>query len=343
MPDNVSITAGSGTTIRTDDVGGVQYQVVKIDVGADGVSAPLSTSNPVPISDAGGSLTVDGTVAVTGTFWQATQPVSAASLPLPTGAATSANQSTANTSLDSIDTKIDALTTPSDTQPISAASLPLPLGAATAAKQPALGTAGTASADVLSVQGIASMTPLLVDGSGVTQPVSGTVTANLAAGTNNIGDVDVLSLPALPAGNNNIGDVDVASLPALPTGANTIGAVTQNGTWTVQPGNTANTTPWLVKETRSGTATTSNVSGSASNVTLLASNTDRLGATIYNDSSAVLYLKLGATASATSFTVLLLGNGSGAGGYFEVPAHYTGIIDGIWASATGAARVTELT
>lgn len=39
----------------------------------------------------------------------------------------------------------------------------LPTGAATAAKQPALGTAGAASADVLTVQGIASMTPLLVN------------------------------------------------------------------------------------------------------------------------------------------------------------------------------------
>lgn len=58
----------------------------------------------------------------------------------------------------------------------------LPTGASTAAKQPALGTAGTASADVITVQGIASMTPLLVDGSAVTQPVSGTVsiTANSA-------------------------------------------------------------------------------------------------------------------------------------------------------------------
>jgi hypothetical protein len=37
----------------------------------------------------------------------------------------------------------------------------------------------------------------------------------LAAGTNNIGDVDVLSLPALPAGSNNIGDVDVLTLPAV--------------------------------------------------------------------------------------------------------------------------------
>lgn len=38
------------------------------------------------------------------------------------------------------------------------------------------------------------------------------VSAALPAGTNNIGDVDVLTLPALPAGNNNIGDVDVASV-----------------------------------------------------------------------------------------------------------------------------------
>lgn len=45
------------------------------------------------------------------------------------------------------------------TSPISAAVLPLPTGASTAAKQPALGVAGTPSTDVLTVQGIASMTP----------------------------------------------------------------------------------------------------------------------------------------------------------------------------------------
>lgn len=39
----------------------------------------------------------------------------------------------------------------------------LPTGASTAAKQPALGTAGTASTDVLTVQGIASMTPFLTN------------------------------------------------------------------------------------------------------------------------------------------------------------------------------------
>jgi hypothetical protein len=55
----------------------------------------------------------------------------------------------------------------------------LPTGASTSAKQPALGTAGSASADVISIQGVASMTAVKVDGSAVTQPVSGTVTANL--------------------------------------------------------------------------------------------------------------------------------------------------------------------
>ena len=37
----------------------------------------------------------------------------------------------------------------------------LPTGAATAAKQPALGTAGSSSADVITVQGASSMTPLV--------------------------------------------------------------------------------------------------------------------------------------------------------------------------------------
>jgi len=52
-------TPPAGTIVATDDVGGSQYQKVKIDVGGDGASAPLSNSNPLPVSDAGGVLTVD--------------------------------------------------------------------------------------------------------------------------------------------------------------------------------------------------------------------------------------------------------------------------------------------
>lgn len=80
----------------------------------------------------------DGTSFYKATTPSDTQPISAASLPLPTGASTSANQTTGNSSLSSIDTKTPALVSgrqPVDgsgvTQPISAVSLPLPTGAAT--------------------------------------------------------------------------------------------------------------------------------------------------------------------------------------------------------------------
>ena len=84
--------------------GKIPVEVGSLNVSISNASLEIANDvgNPVPISDAGGSITVDGT------FWQATQPISAASLPLPSGAATSANQSTSNTSLASIDGKLPA-------------------------------------------------------------------------------------------------------------------------------------------------------------------------------------------------------------------------------------------
>lgn len=97
-------------------------------------------------------------------------------------------------------------------------------------------------------------------------------------------------------------------------------------------------TPMPTKETRASTPAQSSVAGSASSVSLLASNANRLGATIYNDSTVNLYVRLGSTASTSNFTVKLA-----PGDYYEVPFNYTGAIDGIWDSATGNARITELT
>lgn len=145
-------------------------------VGTTGLTAPTS-------ADLAGVIDGSGNLAAIDKSANGIQ-VDVKASTLPTGAATAAKQDTGNTSVASIDTKTPALVSgrvPVDgsgvTQPVSAASLPLPTGAATAAKQPALGTAGTASTDVITVQGIAAMTALKVDGSGVTQPVSGTVTA----------------------------------------------------------------------------------------------------------------------------------------------------------------------
>lgn len=89
----------------------------------------------------------------------------------------------------------------------------------------------------------------------------------------------------------------------------------------------------------SGTATLSNVNGSASSVTLLAANTARRSVFIENDSSAILYVKFGSSASTTSHTFIL-----GPGDiYVEKSCDYPGVISGIWSSATGAARITEVT
>lgn len=67
MADNTTLNTGTGgDVIATDDIAGVKYQRVKIVLGADGVnSGDVSSSNALPISDNGGSLTVDGTVAAT--------------------------------------------------------------------------------------------------------------------------------------------------------------------------------------------------------------------------------------------------------------------------------------
>lgn len=88
----------------------------------------------------------------------------------------------------------------------------------------------------------------------------------------------------------------------------------------------------------SDTGTITSVSSSATNVTLKAANSLRKGLTIYNESTQIMYLKLGTTASATSYTSQLE-----AGDYYETPYGYTGIVDALWASANGSARITELT
>ena len=85
----------------------------------------------------------------------------------------------------------------------------------------------------------------------------------------------------------------------------------------------------------------SSVSASASAITILAANSSRRGALVFNDSTATLYLYLSGTGTVTSslFSVKLAAGEAFALGEGE----YTGIITGIWSSATGAARVTEMT
>jgi hypothetical protein len=179
------------------------------------------------VDGSGVTQPVSGSVSVSN--FPATQPVSASSLPLPTGAATGTKQDTGNTSLSSIDTKLPAkgqaamaastpvvIASDQSTVPVSAASLPLPTGAATGAKQdtgntsvasidtkiPALGQALAAASVpvVLPAAQITTLTPPTTitanQGSNNATPwnIQGAKTNNNAApGATNFGTLPVLT------------------------------------------------------------------------------------------------------------------------------------------------------
>lgn len=147
----------------------------------------------------------NASVAVTGTFWQATQPISGT---VTANAGTNLNTSAlaleSGGNLATIVTNTNKIPSSPATDRTTAAS-PFSIRLSDgAAFYDARSIRALTSADVVTVQALSTALP---------------------AGTNNIGDVDVLTLPAIPAGSNNIGDVDVLTLPAIPAGNNNIGDV----------------------------------------------------------------------------------------------------------------------
>lgn len=127
-PLTVAVTDANGDQI-TSFGGGTQYTegdtdatitgtAAMVEGAADGLvpmTQPL-TDTQLRASDV--KITLDGeSVPVTGTFWQATQPISAASLPLPSGAATSANQTTIIGHLDGVEGLLTTIDT--DTSNVS--------------------------------------------------------------------------------------------------------------------------------------------------------------------------------------------------------------------------------
>jgi hypothetical protein len=119
------------------------------------------------------------------------------------------------------------------------------------------------------------------------------------------------------------------------------GSVTQGtNPWVISGTLTGITNTVTTKEVRSATGSNSSVASTTTNSTsILASNANRLGATIYQDDTvSYLYISLGSTCTPTNFTIKIA-----PGGYYEVPFGYTGAITGVWSAATGSARITELT
>lgn len=114
----------------------------------------------------------------------------------------------------------------------------------------------------------------------------------------------------------------------------------QSGTWTVQPGNTANTTAWLMN---AGQVASANNDGACVSVTVsttvLASNASRRQAAIVArmSNTDTVFLKFGATATTADFP-LEPGQAYNLDGDARV---YTGVIDAIANSGTQSVCVTE--
>ena len=90
---------------------------------------------------------------------------------------------------------------------------------------------------------------------------------------------------------------------------------------------------------RSTLASVDRVSASTSAVTLAAANVFRMGLFLYNDSTSEAFVKYGAGATSTDYTIKM-----GAGSYWEMPSPICTVeISCAWSTATGAMQVTEET
>jgi len=299
------LDTGAGTDTRA---------VVGLVLAASGGGVLVGAANPMPVSDNGGSITVDGAVAATQSgAWSVT---------------------------------VSGSVTTADSQAIAdnagftdGTSKVFPAGYI---YDETAGTTLTEN-DAAAARVDAKRSQVMVIEDSTTRGRRATVDAN--------GALQVGILYAIQAGQYGAwsvtADTELPTAGAIidgstPSASPTVGGLCMmyNGsTWDRMRGSITNGLKVDVTRGAGGnTATLSNVSGSASNVTLLAANAARQKVLIVNDSTATLYLKFGATASSTSYSVPPLGPGD----CWE-EEHYRGQIDGIWTSAAGAARITEVT
>lgn len=123
--------------------------------------------------------------------------------------------------------------------------------------------------------------------------------------------------------------------------------LTSQGVTLMSPGGAAavgtSTNPMVTAEAKATAGAKTSVTSAASSTSLIAANTNRKMLIITNESTAVLYIDLsGGTASATSYSVVLGPTATSVSPSFTI-GNFTGAVTGIWASANGFARITELT
>ena len=355
MADDTRLNAGAGgDLIASDDIAGTKFQRVKLTLGADGVNdLDVASGNPMPITappslplpagastaalqlpaghdvtvdnagagaavniqDGGNVITVDGTV--TSDVGTGTRPISAASLPLPAGAATAADQTSV------IGT--DGAAGPASTVSIAGTQ------ATGEIQELRVDANGEAQVDVLSSAlptGAATATGQLPDGHNVTvdnatltvdAPLATPVHTRLSDGTDAIevtaaGELNVLATaqPGVDIGDVSVRDVTPVTATGTITALNgtvqiDVGgygsvAIQITGTWTatVTFQGTVDGTNWetlQVVPLASGTAVTSTTINGAWLVAAGGMNLIRCEATLFTSGTIQVDLQTNVAAS----------------------------------------------
>lgn len=310
--------------------------------------------------------------------------VSIVSTVLPPGASTSANQTTGNASLSSIDTKMSALgqNTPANSMPVVLPSV-TSTGAITTQNLVPTGVATVGSAVELTMNGYSNLTiqttgtytgaltlqgtvngttwvtfggtPIInTNTNGALATITSALQSTFQAEVGGFVKVRITALAAVTGtatvtlnASQSSTIVDIGSIVA---GSNVIGQVTQSGTWTVMPGNTPNTSPWLAKlelGTSSLSTSTSLNSAAGTNATSLKNTAGVVGFISLNNTTITpKYFRLFNKASAptvgtdTPFLVVTIPAASSKEIAYSNGVEFT---TGIAYAITGGATATDST
>lgn len=284
VTDSAAATNGMGLIVRDPQLavatGGAANTLgaqIMVKDNTSGAMAPVSALSTSPVGTEPALLVRN--------IPSGTQPISAAALPLPTGASTSGLQTTGNTSLASIDGK---LTNP---LPVSATALPLPTGAATAARQDLLLTELQLKADLTETQPVSVATLPLPTGAATEATLLNTLTTSAFQAR-----VNTLGQKAMAASTPVVIASDQTSIPV----AATLTAETTKviGTVNVAAGQSIGLAAGTVVSTK--TALTFNAPTAASvgvaSASALAANASRKGLIAVNTSNATISCSVAQTA-----------------------------------------------
>jgi hypothetical protein len=279
------------------------------------------------------------TTAVTGTFFQATQPISAAALPLPSGASTAAKQPALGTagiaSTDVLTVQGIASMTPlkvdgsATTQPVSLTTLPA-LTAGSAVIGHVIADSGSTTAvtgNVTVTQATGTNLHVVVD-SAPSTAVTGTVTANIGTSGSLALDASVTALQVSQGSTTSgqkgglmLGAVTTAApsyttAQSFPLSLTTAGALRTDASATTQP--------------VSGTVTVNDQTSGLAQTKITDGTTVANVGPASGSQTGATYLQVGATGQAIAFSASAAGNGTAidVSGYqsisLQLIALYTG-------------------